>query len=224
MILNLTFSIISFGALVIFGIRFLNDLGLRSSPKFNFLFWEWSKQDNTAKEQNEALDIELMGVNLRGETVIALMLKLDEKKVDKISDLTLVYEMPTNPNMGTDEPSGGLRMTLFDQKGFIYTNQAYLFTLYTDKDIEIRMNDNLNSVMQGPFVDKEKFEKLYVERIINEGMLIATWRDAYNNRQVKKWKYSTYLNLIKSYKKNGGFRYGSNSFSQEMILPQLKPD
>ncbi len=221
MLLNLIISITAFILFAVFGLRFLNDIGFRSSTKFNFLFWEWSKVNDSGEEQCNALDIELMGMKINEETVIALILKLDDKYVDKISDLTLTYEMPINSNMPKDEPSSGLKMTFFDQKGFIYANQSHFFVLYTDKDIERRMKENLERTMTGPFVDKEKFRKSYVSRIENEGLLIAYWRDVNNERQIKKWKYSKYLELIDFYRKNNGFRYKANSYTNEKVIPSL---
>jgi hypothetical protein len=224
MILNLAITSLSLIFFFVFGIRCLNDIGLRSSPKFNFLFWEWSKDNDKSKEQIKALNIELRAVYLQGEIVIGLMLMLDRKHIDKISDLTLIYKMPTNSEMPNDEPTVGLEMTLFNQKGFIYTNESFFYTLSADKDIEIRMEHNLNSIMNGVFTDEDKFRNSYIKRRNNEGILVATWRDVYDVRQTKKWKYSKYLELIESYKKNGGFLLTGNSFGNNKTLPPMADD
>jgi hypothetical protein len=152
------------------------------------------------------------------------MLMLDRKHIDKISDLTLIYKMPTNSEMPNDEFQGGAGMTLFNQKGFIYINESILYPLSVDKDIEIRMEHNLNRMMNGVFTDKDKFRNSYINRINNEGILIATWRDVYNVRQTKKWKYSTYLEIIESYKKNEGFLITEHSRSHTIILPPMADD
>jgi hypothetical protein len=224
MILNLAITSLSLIFFFVFGIRCLNDIGLRSSPKFNFLFWEWSKDNDKSKEQIKALNIELKAVYVQGEIVIGLMLMLDRKHIDKISDLTLIYKMPTNSEMPKDETTVGLEMTLFNQKGFIYTNESFFYTLSADKDIEIRMEHNLNSIMNGVFTDEDKFRNSYIKRRNNEGILVATWRDVYDVRQTKKWKYSKYLELIESYKKNGGFLLTGNSFGNNKTLPPMADD
>lgn len=218
MILNLAITSLSLIFLVVFGIRCLNDIGLRSSPKFNFLFWEWSKDDDKSKEQIKALNIELRAVYVKGEIVIGLMLMLDRKHIDKISDLTLIYKMPIH------ETKSGLKMTLFNQEGFIYSNKSIFYPLSADKDIELEMEFDLKNAMMAPHIDKDKFRNNYIERRNKEGMLIATWRDVYDVRQTKKWKYSKYLELIESYKKNNGFLLNGNSFVCNKTLPPMAAD
>jgi hypothetical protein len=179
---------------------------------------EWSKDYDKSKKQIKALNIELAAFNLYGEKVIGLMLELDRKHIDKISDLILIYKMPIY------ETKLGLEMTLFNQEGFIYSNKSIFYPLSTDKDIELRMDFALKNAMMGPHIDEDKSRNSYIERRNKEGILIATWRDVYDVRQTKKWKYSKYLELIESYKKNNGFLLTGNSFGNNKTLPPMAAD